>query len=73
MPSDDTLFPQSGDNFKTVAFAGSDQALAELILDLSARGVDDPNYTQEELERDYAVVMEEFQRRLECTGTPETR
>lgn len=68
MQSNDTPFPQSGDNFRTLARADSDLELSLLILELVAPVLED-DCTYEELAEDYAVAMTEFERQLKCTGT----
>lgn len=72
MQSNDTLFPQTGNNFRTVAHVQTDLELAVVVLELGFPMLDD-DCTYEELAKDYVVAMAEFQCQLDarekCTGT----
>lgn len=74
MQSNNTPFPQTGNNFRTVAHVQTDLELAMVVLELGFPVLDD-DCTPEELAEDYAVAMAEFQRQLDakekCTGTVE--
>lgn len=72
MQPNDTPFPHSGDNFRTLARVDSDLELSLMVLELAFPVPGADACPDEELKADYAVAMAEFERQLGCTCTADS-